>query len=108
MIGIVQFIFMVILISVVLIAPGLILEYWFVKMGYVRDNKWMIIVLTISLVVIKQLWFKDISWWVWGIATVLGIILGGNRGDLGETIKSGAWWWKSEKKRKRKNQPEGD
>lgn len=101
MVDTLQFIVVSILISVGLIVPELVIENWLVKMGYVRDYKVTIIIMTLCLVFIKQLWFKDDSWWLWGTLTMLASILGVNRGELGETIKHGAWWWKSEKRKKK-------
>jgi hypothetical protein len=98
-----KFIFTFLLITVAFLIPELVVENALVRMGYVRDYKLVIIIGTLCLVLIKSLWLKDLSWWIWGPLIILSTVLGTNRGELGASIKHGAWWWKkTERKGKRK------
>jgi hypothetical protein len=84
----------VLLICAFLIVLGVAVEKWLVKTGTVRDKTYLVIVVAIASVLIKQTWYQAISWQCFLPLAILAMILGANRGDLLTTLKRGRWWWK--------------
>jgi hypothetical protein len=102
MLELISFVFTSILISILFIIPGVLFESWLEKEGIARGDKTVIVITTIFLVAVKQLWFKDVSWWWGGLFIMLALALSVHRRDMTETWKRGRWWWKQEKKGKKK------
>lgn len=81
---------------------GVVFDNWLIKTGRIQYSKRiMIIVVSFLLVFIKPLFLKDVSWWVYGLIHIVGL-LSLNRSDLGESIKSGPWWWIKNKRNNKK------
>ena len=95
MIDILRFIFISILYSAVFLIPGLLINDWLAKEGYIRSDRVGVIICTIVIVFIKRIWFDNIAWWLWVLAMIIGMTFGVHRGDLSATIRKGKWWWKS-------------
>jgi hypothetical protein len=88
-------------ISILLCIPGILFDIWLSKIGASRDSKKEIIIGTFFLVFLKQFFYESLSWWIYGIALILGITLAVHRSDLGETMKHGKWWWIPKDKNKK-------
>lgn len=95
-----RLVFESILISILFIIPGFLFDSWLAKLGIVRADKKSIVISTIVLVLIKQIFYEALSWWWFGILLIFGIAVGLHREDFAETIRKGRWWWKSEKRKK--------
>jgi hypothetical protein len=89
--------------SVLLVIPGILFDIWLCKIGASRDSKKEIIIGTFFLVFLKQIFYESLSWWIFGIALILGMTLAIHRSDLGETMKHGKWWWIPEEKKKKRS-----
>ena len=100
MIDVIRLVLESLLISVLFIVPGILIDSWLAKTGIVRADKSLIIISTLILVFIKQIWFNTTSWWLFGVVLISATTLGVHRGDFTETMRRGRWWWKSEKRRK--------
>ena len=80
--------------------PGLLLEKWLVKKGFVRDQSGIILFGAVCLTFIKRVWFENLSWWIMLLIIILATTLGANRADLWTTFRRGRWWWKPENENK--------
>jgi hypothetical protein len=88
---------------IVFVIPSILFDMWLIKIGAIRySNRVVIIIVTFLFVFAKPLLRGNVSWWVYGVIYILGI-LALNRSDLGETMKQGIWWWIPEKKKRRSN-----
>ena len=82
------------LIGFVFALPGILWNRWLVKEGIVRDSTGPLLVLVFGLVLIREIWYKDISWWYFVLAIIPVITLGIHGPDMWTTMNRGRWWWK--------------
>ena len=75
---------------------GIIFERWLVEAEIVPDRTRWVIINAIGCVLIKQIFFRQISWWLIGPAIILAMTFGVHRGDIWKTMQDGRGWWKSE------------
>lgn len=80
--------------------PGLLFGFWLAKNGFARQSIIPTFVVAICLALVKQIWYGNLSWWYFGILTLLATTIGINRADLWLTFKKGRWWWKLENNNK--------
>lgn len=73
---------------------GILLERWLVKMEIVPDRTKWVIINAIGCVLIKQILFRQVSWWIMGLVIILAITFGLHRGDIWKTMNDGRGWWK--------------
>ncbi len=66
-----------------------------IKNGIVRNSEVGAVICTILFIVIKQIWFQSVSWWLGALVILWAVILGVNRPDLWTTANRGRWWWKT-------------
>ena len=84
--------------SILFIVPSILLDARLAKIGVIRSNRTVVVIFVVSMVFLKPFIFKNWSWWVFGIALLVAEFAI-HRSDLGETIKHGKWWWRSENKK---------
>jgi hypothetical protein len=73
---------------------GLFLERQLVKGGCAPNRNLLVLLVAFFAVVMKQIWFKQVSWWIFAPAIILAMTLGVHRGDIWRTMQHGRWWWK--------------
>jgi hypothetical protein len=83
-------------IGILISIPTVLLQLWLKKEGWIRDGVGFIIIGVFGCVLIKQIWFSEMSWICLGPLIVIGGLMSMNRGDLWEAMRRGRWWWKSE------------
>ncbi len=71
------------------------IQRWLISRGIVRHGQLGVPAFAVAVVVARQVWFTGVPWWFYVPFTILGAIVGGNRGDLWTTANRGRWWWKS-------------
>lgn len=74
------------------------IQRWLISRGIVRRGQLGAPIFAVAVVVARQIWFMDVSWWFYVPFTILAAIVGTNRGDLSTTGNRGRWWWKKEDK----------
>ena len=76
-------------------------EGWLVKKEYIRNNINIMetLLFPIGIVVVKLIWFTNISWWCFFPLMILGETIGVNRVDLWTTMNCGRWCWDSKNER---------
>jgi hypothetical protein len=79
-----------------LVIAVILIENLLVKNGIVRGNRVVLIVTAACAILIKIIWFQNLSWIYFMVLAVLGLPLGVHRGDLWTTMQKGRWWWKNE------------
>jgi hypothetical protein len=77
--------------------PGLIVNYYLVKKGMIRDNKIYIFVCSPFAMIACRLFFPQIPLWLAMIAIGFSLPSGAFRNDLSRTFSRGRWWWKTDK-----------
>lgn len=85
-----------------LIVFGILANHWLVRIGAIRGNVWAVVILSFMLVIAKLVFLSDLSWWIFTLVAAFGVTLGVHRSDLGQTIKSGSYWWEKKRKGKKK------
>jgi hypothetical protein len=86
----------ILLVSLLFAIPGELIDIWLAKNGYVQRCKGCPTIGVFALIIIKELAFQNLSWWIYSIIIILGLVFGLHRGDLWTTMRRGKWWWKSE------------
>jgi len=82
-------------VAVALVIPVLFVQKWLIRKGIVRDGQMLAAAVTVSAVLIRQIWFQSVSCWVMAPFVLLAGIVGANRADLYTTSHRGRWWWMS-------------
>jgi hypothetical protein len=76
---------------------AVIVEKWFIKIGFARGNTTGMVLAIFTLIFIKITLYPHVSWWLFGPTLFIGGPIAVNRGDLWTSMQKGCFWWKSEK-----------
>ena len=79
--------------------PGLILNYYLVQKGIVRDSKWHIVIGNMLGMIFFTIIWPQVPLYAAMLATALSIPSGAFRNDLWFTFIRGQWWWLAEEKK---------
>jgi glycopeptide antibiotics resistance protein len=74
---------------------GFWFDRWVVKHEFARGSIISMLILDYSAVLIKSIWFSEISWWVYAPLVIFVITIGIHGPDLWTTMMRGRGWWKS-------------
>lgn len=85
----------VLLFTLIFSILGVLIASWMEKNGFARKDYPATIIGVFGLVLIKNILFQNVSWWLWSLVIILGIIFALNRYDLWVTMNKGRWWWKT-------------
>lgn len=92
------------IISIPFILLEILIDKWLVKQGYMRTSKkiWWVFIGIYSVILAKQFFLKDLSWWITSSIILLGSVFASNRYELNQSFQKGKWWWIPEEKKKKK------
>jgi hypothetical protein len=82
MINILIFGFISIGIGVLFAIPGIILGCWLEKSNLAPNRCWLSLIFCVVLVLIKRIWFPDLSYFILGVLIILGSTVGVYRMDI--------------------------
>ncbi len=89
------------LISVPCVLLGLFIDAFLAKQGLIRSDKVAVVFGALFFVFVKPFLFASLSWWIYSIMVLIGLILLIHQFELRESSKRGAFWWKREGERKK-------
>lgn len=69
-------------IGILFAIPATILGYWLEKSEVAPNRFWLSLIFCIVSVLIKRIWFPDISYYIFGSMIILGSTLGVYRMDI--------------------------
>jgi len=89
------------LISVPFVFLGLSIDTFLAQQGLIRSDKVATIFGAIFFVFVKPFLFAFISWWIYSIMVLIGLLLLVHQFELRESSKRGAFWWKREDRKEK-------